>query len=36
MSEERLTNLAVLSIEKELSQNLSLDKVIDTFACLET
>ena len=32
MSEERLTNVAVLSIEKELSQNLSLDKVIDTFA----
>ena len=32
MSEERLINLAVLSIEKELSQNLSLDKVIDTFA----
>ena len=32
MSEERLTNLAVLSTEKGLSQNLSLDKVIDTFA----
>ena len=31
MSEEKLTNVAVLSIEKELSQNLSLDKVIDTF-----
>ena len=32
MSEQRLTDLAVLSIERELSQNLSLDKVVDEFS----
>ena len=32
MSEQRLVDLAVLSIEKELSKNLSLDEVIDKFA----
>ena len=32
MSEQRLVDLAVLSIEKELSQNLSLDEVVDSFA----
>jgi len=32
MSEQRLTDLAVLSIERELSQNLSLDKIVDKFA----
>jgi len=32
MSEQRLTNLAVLSIERDLPQNFSLDKVIDEFA----
>jgi len=32
MLEQRLTDLAVLSIKKELSQNFSLDKVIDEFA----
>ena len=32
MSERRLVDLAVLSKEKELSQNLSLDEVVDSFA----
>ena len=32
MSEQRLTDLALLSIEKQLSQNLPLDEVIDRFA----
>jgi len=32
MSEQRLVNLAVLSIEKELSNNLCLDEVVDNFA----
>lgn len=32
MSEQRLGDLAVLSIEKELSQKLSLDEVVDKFA----
>ena len=32
MSEQRLVDLAVLSIEKELSQKLSLDEVVDNFA----
>ena len=33
MSEERLSNLAILSIEREYAQNfLNYDKVIDTFA----
>ena len=32
MSEQRLTDLAVLSIEKELSQSLSLDEVVQNFS----
>ena len=36
MSEQRLTDLALLSIEKELSQTLSLDDVIDRFAAADT
>ena len=32
MSEQRLVDLAVLSIEKELSQDLSLDEIVDKFA----
>ena len=32
MSEQRLVDLAVLSIERDLSQQLSLDEVIDQFA----
>lgn len=32
MSEQRLVDLAVLSIEKELSLKLSLDEVVDAFA----
>ena len=32
MSEQRLVDLAILSIEKELAQNLSLDEIVDKFA----
>lgn len=32
MTQKRLVNLALLSIEKELSQNLSLDDVVHRFA----
>ena len=32
MTEQRLTNLAILSIERELSKVLSLDEVVDRFA----
>lgn len=32
MGEQRLTDLAVLSIERELSQGLSLDEIVDQFA----
>ena len=32
MSESRLTNLALLSIERELSYNLDYDCVVDTFS----
>lgn len=31
MSEQRLTDLAVISIERELSSSISLDKAIDIF-----
>ena len=31
MGQERLTHLAVLSIERELSKNIDLDLVIDRF-----
>ena len=31
MGQERLTHLAVLSVERELSKNLDLDLVIDRF-----
>ena len=31
MHEERLVNLAVLSIEREISQTLNLENVIDNF-----
>ena len=31
MSEQRLIDLAILSIERELSNSISLDEVIDTF-----
>ena len=36
MSEQHLTDLALLSIEKQLSQTLPLDDVIDRFAAAET
>ena len=36
MSEQCLVDLAVLSIEKELSKNLSLDEVIDKFSAQDT
>ena len=32
MSEQRLTDLAVLSIERDISDNLDLDNVVDVFA----
>ena len=32
MTQQRLVNLAILSIEKELSQGLSLDNVVNQFA----
>ena len=32
MSNERLCDLAILSIEKEISRNLVLDEVVDMFA----
>ena len=32
MSEQRLIDLAVFSIEKELSQDLLLDEIVDMFA----
>ena len=32
MTQQRLIDLAILSIEKELSKNLSLDTVVDQFA----
>ena len=32
MSDQRLTNLAVLSIEQDLSDKLNLDNVVDDFA----
>ena len=35
MPEQRLTDLAVLSIEKEISQSLSLDKVVTNFSGAE-
>lgn len=31
MEQERLTHLAVLSVERELSKNLDLDLVVDRF-----
>ena len=33
MGEERLKNLAILSIEKELVCKLSLEQVLDKFSC---
>ena len=36
MSEQHLTDLALLSIEKQLSQALPLDDVIDRFAAADT
>ena len=36
MSEQHLTDLALLSIEKQLSQTLPLDDVIDRFAAADT
>ena len=36
ISEQCLVDLAVLSIEKELSKNLSLDEVIDKFSAQDT
>ena len=36
MSEQHLTDLASLSIEKQLSQTLPLDDVIDKFAATDT
>ena len=36
MPEQRLTDLALLSIEKQLSQTLPLDDVIDRFAAADT
>ena len=35
MSEQRLTNLALLSIETQISQNLPLDEVVDRFAAAD-
>ena len=35
MGEERLNNLAILSIEKELVCKLSLEQVVDNFSCKE-
>ena len=32
MSEQRLVDLAIISIEKELAQSLSLDEIVDKFA----
>ena len=34
MGQERLTHLAVLSIERELSKNINLDSVIDNFRAM--
>ena len=31
MPEQRLVDLAIISIEKELAQNLSLDDIVDKF-----
>ena len=36
MSEQRLIDLALLSIEKQLSQTLPMDDVIDRFAAADT
>ena len=35
MSNERLCDLAILSIEKEISRNLVLDEVVDMFAVVD-
>lgn len=35
MSEQRLTDLALLSVEKQLSQRLLLDEVVDRFAATD-
>ena len=35
MSEERLSNLTLLSIEKDLSSSLDLDMIVDTFAGID-
>ena len=35
MSEARLTNLATLSIERDLSGSLDLDTVVDRFAVID-
>ena len=35
MTQQRLVDLAILSIEKELSQSLSLDNVVNKFASQE-
>ena len=35
ISEQRLTDLALLSIEKQKAQNISLDEVIDRFAAAD-
>ena len=36
MSEQRLVHLAILSIEKELAQNLSLDEIVDKYTAEDT
>ena len=35
MSNERLCDLAILSIEKEISRNLDVDEVVDMFAVVD-
>ena len=35
MSEERFSNLTLLSIEKDLSSSLDLDMIVDTFAGID-
>ena len=35
MQEERLVNLAVLSVEREISQTLNLEDVVDKFCAID-
>ncbi len=35
MGDERLSNLAILSIEKEISAKIKLDEVVDEFSGLD-